>query len=93
MEMGLRLKAFTINQRVTRLVVQEAMKNVTSNISEYIKKCSEEDNPLVDELPASSFHFSYSLEFQLFISILRLLCMYLQLFHHCPVLIVISSYS
>lgn len=91
--MGLRLKAFTINQRVTRLVVQEAMKNVTSNISEYIKKCSEEDNPLVDELPASSFHFSYSLEFQLFISILRLLCMYLQLFHHCPVLIVISSYS
>lgn len=93
MEMALRLKAFTISQTVTGLVVQEAIKNMTTNITDYIKKCSEEDNPLVDELPASTFHFSYSLEFQLFISILRLLCMYLQLFHHCPVFLFFSSYA
>lgn len=91
--MALRLKAFTISQTVTGLVVQEAIKNMTTNITDYIKKCSEEDNPLVDELPASTFHFSYSLEFQLFISILRLLCMYLQLFHHCPVFLFFSSYA
>ena len=115
MELALQWHAFTANQKVTHIVLQEALRFIINNsgitttnpsntnanatnadknvLRELLSKNNDTGNPLKDPLPPNIFYFSYSLEFQLFLIILRLTCTYYLQRQQLPVLYIYSIYN
>lgn len=117
MELALQWQAFTANQKVTHIVLQEALRFIINNsgttptatnpsnananatnpakntLRELLSKNNDTGNPLKDALPPSIFYFSYSIEFQLFLIILRLACTYYIQRQQLPVFFIYSIYD
>lgn len=115
MELALQWHAFTANQKVTHIVLQEALRFIINNsgitttnpsntnanatnadknvLRELLSKNNDTGNPLKDPLPPNIFYFSYSLEFQLFLIILRLTCTYYLQRQQLPVLYIYSIHN
>lgn len=76
MELCLKWGVFTPLQKITTTVIHDAIRSVNNISPDVIKKYTEEVDPYSAELPTSGFMFTYTLEYNFFIVVMRLLCTY-----------------